>query len=226
MNWRKYMNLEIVFEFLIELEKNNNREWFKENKEFYQNAKLKFEKFIDYLIPQLRKIDTDIDVTSSKQAIFRIFRDIRFSKNKTPYKTNFGAFISEGGRKSLNAGYYIHLEPENSFIGGGVYMPQSKILKSIREEIFENPEIYKKIINNNKFKKYFPEIYGEKLKTAPRGFPKDFKDIELLRNKHFAVAFHVENSYFNEKTIEKILNVFKVQYKFNNYLNNIIKKIS
>jgi uncharacterized protein (TIGR02453 family) len=220
------MNLKIVFQFLSNLRSNNNREWFKKNNDKYQNAKVEFADFIDALIPPLVDLDNDIDVESSKECIFRIFRDLRFSKNREPYKSNFGAFIAQGGRKSPNAGYYIHFEPDHSFIGGGVYMPQPKVLKAIRDEIFKNSDNYKKIIFNTNFKKYFPEIYGEKLKMAPRGFPKEFKDIELLKNKHFAVTYNVANSFWLENNLfENIIKVFKVQYTFNQFLNNIIKKV-
>jgi uncharacterized protein (TIGR02453 family) len=220
------MNLKIPFEFLLELKLNNNRIWFKKNNDKYQNAKIEFANFIDALIPQLVDLDNNIDTTSSKECMFRIFRDLRFSKNKEPYKTNFGAFIAQGGRKSPNAGYYIHFEPDSSFIGGGVYMVQPKVLKGIRDEIFRNSDNYKKIIYNKKFKKHFPEIYGERLKSAPRGFPKEFKDIELLKNKHFAVTYNVVNSFWFENSIfDNIINVFRVQYTFNEYLNNIITKV-
>ena len=106
-------------------------------------------------------------------------------------------------------------------------MPQPLILKAIREEIFENTDNYKKIINNKKFKKYFPEIYGERLKSAPRGFPKDFEDIDLLKNKHFAVTHNVENPFWFENNLnDNILKIFKVQYQFNQFLNNIVKNMA
>jgi len=140
---------------------------------------------------------------------YQMPNDFRFSKNKEPYKTHFGAFIAKGGRKSPYAGYYIHFEPDNSFVGGGIYQPEPKLLKSIRTQIFKDVETYKDIINNAEFKKYFPEIFGEKLKTAPRGFPKDFADIDLLNNKHYAVSYGVNNSFwFNKNLIENISDIF------------------
>lgn len=218
------MELKKIFEFLIDLKFNNNRTWFKENNDRYQNAKLEFEQFIELLLPRLKQIDKGIDVLSAKECMFRIFRDVRFSKNKEPYKTNFGAFVAKGGRKSPYAGYYIHFEPDNSFIGGGIYMPQPPVLKSLRTEIFENTEEYKRIINNSKFKKIFPEIYGEPLKTAPKGFPKDFADIDLLKNKHFAVTHKVNNSFWYENgVIDNIANICKVQYNFNLFFNRVIE---
>jgi len=220
------MNFKVIIEFLIDLQFNNNRNWFKENNERYLKAKAEFEQFIDVLIPKLKQLDISIDITSSKESIFRIFRDVRFSKNKEPYKTNFGAFLAKGGRKSPHAGYYIHIEPDHSFIGGGIYMPEPKILHSIRTEIYDNTGEYKRIINHNNFRKYFSEIYGDKLKMAPKGFPKEFPDIDLLKNKHYAVTCNVKNSFwFGEKTIETLMDVFRAQYPFNQFLNRAVAKV-
>lgn len=219
------MDFKMIFEFLIDLQFNNNKVWFKENNDRYQLAKKGFEQFTDTLIPKLKQMDESIDITSLKECIFRIFRDVRFSKNKEPYKTNFGAFISKGGRKSPFAGYYIHIEPDKSFIGGGIYMPESNILKAIRTEIYENIDEYKGIINNSNFRKYFTEIYGDKITLAPKGFPKDFGDIDLLKNKHYAVTYPVENSFWFESAIfENLMDIFYVHYPFNKFLNRAVTK--
>ncbi len=218
------MNSKIIFGFLNDLQKNNNRDWFKANEIRYQLAKNEFEDFIEEVIPGLKKIDNDIDAINAKECIFRIYKDVRFSKDKNPYKTNFGAYISKGGRKSKFAGYYIHLEPGKSFIGGGIYMPEAAELKAIRDEIFNNTGAFKKILNNQSFKKYFKEIYGEKLITAPKGFPKDFADIDLLKNKHYAVTHSVKDSFWNsDSLITEILKIFKAQLPFNRFLNNAVK---
>jgi len=219
------MNLKKVMNFLFQLHENNNRDWFKENKALYDEAKQEFEKFIEELIPFSNNFDPEIGAVSSKDCIFRIFRDVRFSKDKSPYKTNFGAFIASGGRKSPYAGFYVHLEPEESFVSGGVYMPEAKNLKAIRTEIFENPEDYKKIINNSKFKKYFKGVYGEKLKMAPRDFPKDFADIELLKHKHYAVVHNVNNTFWNrENLFDELAIIFKTLSPFNKFINKAISK--
>ncbi len=219
------MDLKLILEFLIDLKFNNNKAWFKENQDSYRQAKAEFEEFIGILLPRIKQLDESIDVASPKECIFRIFRDVRFSKNKEPYKTNFGALIARGGRKRSYAGYYIHVEPDESFIGGGVYMPESNVLKTIRTEIYENTGEFKQIIYNNEFRNYFPEIYGDKLTLAPKGFPKDFKDIDLLKYKHYAVAHSVKNSFWTESEdlIEDLMDIFSVQYPFNLFLNRAIK---
>jgi uncharacterized protein (TIGR02453 family) len=214
------MNFTKIFDFLKNLEQNNNRPWFDENKETYEAAKSDFEQFIDVLIPRLKEFDDDIDVFSSKECIFRIYRDVRFSKNKDPYKTNFGAYIVKGGRKSPYAGYYVHIQPSESFIGGGIYQPSPEVLKSVRKEIYENIDEFKEIINDARFKKYFPELYGEALKTAPKDFPKDFPDIDLLKFKHYTVIHNIKDSFYSSPDLlEKLIEIFKVQYPFNRFLN-------
>ena len=217
------MGLHKAVDFLEKLKANNNREWFQANKRLYDDAKGEFEQLIAMLIPVVRGIDSGVDVVSPKECLFRIFRDVRFSKDKSPYKTNFGAFIAKGGRKSPYAGYYLHIEPGASFVGGGAYMPESQYLKAIRTEIFENAEEYKTIITSDDFRKYFGGMFGEKLKTAPKGFPKDFADIDLLKNKHYAVTHRVEDGFwFSDTLVEKVTEIFSVLYVLNRFLNNAI----
>jgi uncharacterized protein (TIGR02453 family) len=220
------MNLQKSLEFMMELEVNNDRNWFKDNDQKYRIAKASFESFIDELIPPLKKMDGTIDIENSKPCMFRIFRDVRFSKNKAPYKTNFGAFIAKGGRKSNFAGYYVHLQPEQSFLGGGVYMPEAPYLKAIRTSIFKDPARFKSIISNTDFKTTFGDVYGEKLKTAPKGFPKDFPDIDLLKNKHYVVTHPVANEFWlGDDPVNAALAIFKKQFEFNQYLNEVIDRI-
>lgn len=218
------MNFDIILDFLIKLQINNNRNWFTANKEAYEKAKAEFEQFITLMIPRLEALDESITGTKAKECIFRIFRDVRFSKNKEPYKTNFGAFIGPNGRKTSQAGYYIHLEPDTSFLGGGVYMPEAQNLKEIRTAIFKNPVEFKEILDNKNFKSYFPELYGEKLKRAPKDFSKDFPEIELLKNKHYVVSHNVANSFWTSPDlIENTMAIFKTQYAFNNFLNQALQ---
>ncbi|NEX14461.1 MAG: TIGR02453 family protein [Prosthecochloris sp.] len=217
------MSLQVTVDFLGRLMANNDREWFQEHKLLYDDARGAFEQFIAMLIPLVREIDPDVDVMIPKECIFRIFRDVRFSRDKSPYKTNFGAFIAKGGRKSPYAGYYLHIEPEASFVGGGAYMPESHYLKAIRNGIFENAEEYRTIIQREDFRKYFGGLFGEKLKTAPKGFPKDFPDIDLLKNKHYAVTHRVDDDFWtSEGMTENLKTIFSALYVFNRFLNNAI----
>jgi len=215
--------MKTILNFLSQLKENNNREWFQENKHLYENAKSKFEEFVNILIPKIKEFDKTIDVNSAKECTFRIYRDVRFSKNKEPYKPNMGAYIAKGGKKSKYAGYYIHIEPEASFAGGGIYCPQPKELKAVRSDIFDDSNKIKSILCKKDFSKMFPEMYGDKLKTAPRGFPKDFPDIGLLNFKSYVVVKNVSNEeLLATKLLDNLLKIFKTQKPFNDYLNKIM----
>ena len=222
------MELVMVLAYLEKLKKNNNRDWFNDNKSKYIAAKEEFELFINNLIPEIKLIDNSIGIITAKDCVFRIYKDVRFSKNKDPYKTHMGAYIALNGRKSKFGGYYIHIEPDNnSFIAGGVHSPEPAVLKEIRLEILENTEEFKQVFNNPEFKKIFPEIYGEKLKTAPKGFPKDFKDISLLNHKSFAVVHKLDNDFLKKETdlIKSISKLFRIAFPFNSFLNRVIENI-
>lgn len=187
--------------FLKTLKSNNNKEWFDKHKNVYLEAKEEFEEQIDLIIKEVRRFDKKISPNlKAKDCTFRIYKDVRFSKDKTPYKTNFGASISPGGKKSLEAGYYIHLEPGGSFLAGGVWMPEPAMLNAIRQEIDYNPEALLKILKSASFKKYFKGFDEEdKLKTAPKGFEKDHPHIELLKNRHFIVSHRINEKDLTEK---------------------------
>ena len=210
--------------FLDNLKENNYKEWFHENKPAYQIAKKEFEQFLAHAIADIAHFDKSVKNLEPKHCIFRINRDVRFSKDKSPYKTNFGGFIVPGGKNAGFAGYYIHIEPGNCFLAGGIYMPPPDRLKAVRTEIFENTADFKKIINSKNFKKHFNEITSEgKLKTAPKGFSKDFEDIDLLRHKHYTVIKYIdEKLVVSDKFMDDISEVFKALYPFNSFINEAI----
>lgn len=213
-------------EFLRELKKNNNREWFQANKKWYEQCRAEFELFITLLISEIGKFDRSIGALKASDCIFRIYRDIRFSPDKTPFKTNFGAYIARGGRKSEFAGYYIHFEPGNCMLAGGIYKPSKEILKVIREEIFHNPEDVLTIIHNKNFQKVFPAISGEKLKTAPQGYPKDWQYIDLLKYKDYNLIRPFAVSDMKKKNfLEFVKETYRMMYPFNAYLNSIIIQV-
>lgn len=217
------MQLKFALPFLRNLTANNKKEWFDTNKTQYQSAKAEFEQFVTLTIERLRASDPFIGPVAAKDCTFRIFKDVRFSKDGSPYKTNFGAFIAHGGRKSKFAGYYIHVEPEKSFVGGGIYMPEPDVLQKIRQAVFDQPETLKSILSTTAFAKLFSGIYGDKLKMAPKGFPKDFDNIDLLKHKHYAVACNVQDAFWESpKLADNLMEVFEAQKPFNQYLNSLI----
>ena len=213
-----------LLQFLYDLKENNYKEWFHENKPTYQLVKKEFVQLITHTIVDITQFDDSVKNTDPKKCIFRINRDIRFSKDKSPYKTNFGGFIVPGGRNAGFAGYYIHIEPENCFLAGGIYMPPPDRLKALRTEIFENTNDFKKIINDKNFKKHFKEITGEdQLKNAPKGFPKDFEDIDLLKHKHYTVIKYIkEDLVTSNKFADELRETFKALYPFNSFINDAI----
>jgi len=183
--------------FLTVLKTNNHRDWFHAHKAEADKARRNYEDFAAALLENMKSFDSTLQNIEIKQCIFRIYRDVRFSPNKEPYKTHFGVYFAKnGGKNSDLAGYYLHLDPEESFFGGGIYMPLPEYLKTIRKEIFYQIEEFKTVLNAPNFKKYYPEGIEEieKLKNPPAGFPVDFADIELLKNKHFFTSH-----YFNPK---------------------------
>lgn len=212
-----------VLQFLQELSENNNREWFNENRKRYEESREKILFLTDIFINEIRKFDPEIPPMSPKDCMFRIFRDVRFSKDKRPYKTNFGSFIAKRGRKSENAGYYFHIEPAGSFIGGGIYMPAAGPLKAIRNHIEEHPEEFLTIINDPDFRAFFPEMMDHKLKTAPRGIEKNHKYIDLLRYKSYAFSSPVDKDLLlSEKYIEYAVNAFRELHRVNVFLNEAL----
>jgi uncharacterized protein (TIGR02453 family) len=220
------MEFDRLIKFLNELKKNNNRDWFNENKKEFVELKEQFETFINQLIPKIKQLDGFNGSLSARDCIFRIYRDVRFSKNKLPYKTHFGAYLADGGRKSPYAGYYVHIEPDGSFAGGGVYHPESNVLKELRYEIMDKTDEFKDIISASGFKKVYPEIYGDKLKTAPKGFPKDFKDIELLKLKSYALVHSIDDKTVESSGFEEyLLNLYKTAKPFNSFFNKVITEI-
>lgn len=217
---------ENVIPFLSELAKNNNKPWFDANKKWFQQANTDFKKFVDDLIPYLAQTDPLINGLEAKNCVYRIYRDVRFSKDKTPYKTHFGAHIAPGGRKSKMAGFYVHIEPVGrSIVGGGIYMPEPAILKALRDEFYQVPEELFEILEEKEFNKHFKDLWQEnKLKLAPKGFPKDFKYIDLLKHKNYMVLKElnlkdIENNNFSQT----LMKLHKIMCPLNRLINTIIE---
>lgn len=219
------MDFQRIFDFLAKLRVNNDRKWFNEHKSEYEQARREFQKFIDALILPLSELDSSIGTVSAEECMFRIYRDIRFSNDKTPYKTHFSAFIANGGRKTRLAGYYVHVQPDQSFVAGGIYRPDPATLESIRNEIYHRPKDIRNILDDKTFRKYFNEISNEnKLKNPPKSYPKDFEEIELLKNKHFITHHSLNNDFFlKDKLVERLMQIFEVQYPLNEFLNTALE---
>lgn len=168
--------------FLKDLAENNNRDWFAENRKRYETSKKDLEQLVATVLKGVSEFES-LPNTEVKDCIFRINRDIRFSKDKSPYKQWFSAAIGPGGRHSGRTDFYLHIQPGESFLGAGMWAPTPKHLAKFRQEIDFNPQGLKSIIEAPEFRDYFPEIWGESLQRSPKGYPEDHPDIDLLKRK-------------------------------------------
>ncbi len=218
--------MEISIKFLKLLAKNNSKIWFDENRKTYELAKQEFELLLKPIIDKVIIFDKSLAGIEAKKCMFRINRDVRFSKNKAPYKLNMGASINPNGKKDMGAGYYLHIEPNNSFLAGGCYMPPPEALASIRQEIDYNAVDLKSIINHKDFKTYFTQLsQDDKLKTAPRDYDKTHPEIALLQHKHFIVVHKISDAILLDKNFTSYAaKVFKAMYPLNLFLRNCIEQ--
>lgn len=197
--------MKAVLEFIAELKENNTREWFEANKQRYLKIKEEHESMLDKVIDGIASIDLYTGRPATKDCVFRIYRDIRFSKDKQPYKEHIGAFISQGGRKTSKPGYYLHLDPGNCFYGGGIYMPPPDILKKLRNEIYFDADTFKGILEEKKFKKMFGDLYEDKLVKAPKDFDPEFANIDLLKYKSYFVERPLKDEEVTSPDFVKII---------------------
>lgn len=213
-----------TLKFLKTLSGNNTKDWFDGHKAEYQDAKADYESIVQQLIDGLGRMDGELGELQVKDCVFRIYKDVRFSKDKTPYKTNMGAAFSPGGRKSPRPGFYFHLEPGgNSFAGGGLWLPEAQGLKKVRQEIDYNFPEFQQIIGSKDFIKYFGKIEGEALKTVPQGYQPDNPAIAYLKLKSFTV-WHgfTDEACIQPALVREILKVFSVMQPFVKFLDRAL----
>ena len=221
--------LKEILEFLRELRDNNNREWFNANKERYLRLKEGFDAYTEMLIDKISVFDPEIKGLEVKDCVYRIYRDTRFSPDKTPYKIHFASYIAAyGGRNSRRGGYYVHIQPDGCFLSGGIYCPEPAVLKRLRQDVFDNIEEFKQILADEEFKKEFSKLdETNMLKTVPAPFPKDFPDGDLLKHKDYTVLSPKPDSFFEKGDVtDKILKVFKKLYPFDRFLNYTIDEMN
>lgn len=208
-------------EFLKLVKKNNNRDWFNAHKERYLKEHESIIAFAEALLTEMKKHD-DIETPSGKKSLHRIYKDTRFSKDKTPYKSNWSGSFSRATKK-LRGGYYFHIEPGNSFAGGGFWGPEASDLKRIREEIAADSTPFRKILKSKSFKDTFGELMGEQLSSAPQRFPKDHKDIDLLRYKQFLLMKKfTDKEVLDGKFLFQLNDTFKKMRPFFNLMSEVL----
>ncbi|MFT4660391.1 MAG: hypothetical protein ACI8XB_000659 [Patiriisocius sp.] len=205
------------FTFLKSLAKNNNREWFMENKKTFDDLNNEMKAFCGQIMEGLCKTDN-----IEKFNVFRIYRDVRFSKNKTPYKNHLSGYFRRA-TAHLRGGYYLHIESGNTFVGGGFYSPSKEDLLRIRQEIEQDDKEMRAILKNPKFKKNFGALLGEELKTAPRDFDKEHKAIDLIRKKQFYVARSFTDKEVLSKDFDKeVVKTFEALRPFFNFMSETL----
>lgn len=212
-----------TLQFIKDVSENNNREWFAENKTVYEEAKANVLDLVTQLIPEIAKIDPVLSAEADpKKSLMRIYRDVRFSKNKDPYKNNFGVWFAtkKGGNEP---GYYLHIQPGKSFIAGGYWMPEAPHLKLIRQEIDYNFDDFKEIIDHKDFKKNFKLGTENALKNAPKGYDPEDPNIEFLKLKSFEATMKIaDEEFFKPALVNKLISSFATVQPLVAFLRNAI----
>lgn len=215
-----------TFAFLIDLGKHNDRDWFQTNKDRYLDAKADFEKLVGGLIRAVSAFDKSVEHADPAKCVFRIFRDTRFSKDKSPYKTNMGAHIGPAGNKfQQRAGYYLHVEPGGCFLGGGAYRPDAKWLKAIRGAIAEDGKFFRRLIAAPAFQRHFGAMSGETLKKAPQGYPADHPHADLLKHKDFLAMKNLKDADLMKASfVKEAAAAYKALVPFERFLNDVLEE--
>lgn len=222
------MQINKIISFLRSLRRHNDRVWFNENKERYLAVKAEVEVLAARLIAGVAEFDPEAARLRPSDCLYRIYRDTRFSADKTPYKTHIGIYICPPyGKKSPRCGYYLHLEPDDCLVAGGSWYPESPILKAIRRDIFDNVDEYLEIIDAPEFRKYYSSVGEDLLKTAPKGFPKDWEHIDLLKPRDYTAFSRLsEDDLRAEDFVERVLERMKAVKPLNDFLNYTIDEMA
>lgn len=208
-----------VLSFLEELSENNQKSWMEENKSWFLEVKEEFLNGVDTILKGLVELEPGMGGFRPKDCVFRQNRDVRFSPNKMPYKINMAAYFALNGKKSVGPGYYLHIQPGKSFVGGGLYHPPADLLKKMRQEIDYSGDELKSILSKESFKKHFDGLKGEQLKTSPRDYDADHPNIDLLRFKSFEVFTILSDEVVKAGKVEqKSLEAFHQMQPFMNFL--------
>lgn len=213
-----------TFDFLRGLKAHNDKTWFDANRNAYEAARGNFIDLVEQVLNESAKFDPDLGGLEAKKTIFRINRDVRFSKNKDPYKTNFGASLSKGGKNFPGAGYYLQIEPDQCFLGGGIYMPMAPELRKIRDFIDHHGAELEEILHDPEFVDFYGKMDGEQLKTAPKDFEKDHPYLHLLKFKSFtAIRAFTPEQAMQADFAHWTSNGFRILKPLIDYLNDAIE---
>jgi uncharacterized protein (TIGR02453 family) len=217
-----------TLDFISDLQQNNTREWFAVHKSRYEASRADFNQFLESVLIGAAAFEPLALGQQAKDLVFRIYRDVRFSKNKDPYKDHYGAYLAEGGRKSILPGYYLHLSPHNkSFISCGLWMPPAEFLKAVRQEIDYNLSELEQLLTEPEFKNYFNGVEGEKLKTNPKGYDKENPALPYLRHKSWMISHPLPDALLtSDKAVDVVLEAMRLAMPFKEFLMRPLQEIS
>lgn len=222
------MNTERIFSFFRQLIANNNREWFSENKQLYLDCKADFEEFVETYIEQMSEVEPQLRGLKPQDCEWRIYRDTRFSADKTPYKDHFGAFLAQrGGKKSPYGGYYFHLTPGGCMFAAGIWCPEKDLLQALRQSVLDNYDELEEIFSNNDFRRYFRDFDTDyQLSRTPLGFPRDFVHDEWLRLKTFTISCPLSDKQVcDPQFIDLLMDISKAAKPVNDFLNYTVDEL-
>lgn len=216
-----------LLDFLVELSAHNNRDWFHEHKARYDVLRAGFVDDVQRLISLLAVADEELKGLQSQDCIYRIYRDIRFSPDKTPYKRFFSAYMARGGKKSPRAGYYLHVEPRNVLLCGGIWCPEPRLLKALRQAIYDNLDEWNSIVEAPVFKETYPVFDGEVLKTVPRPFPKEGAHARWMMRKDYTVVCHLPDEFLlQQEWVEAVAQKLLLLKPLNDFLNYTVDELA
>lgn len=212
-----------LFDFLSRLAMNNSREWFHQNKAEFDELRTLWLNDVQRLINLMAEYDESLKSVDAKDCVYRIYRDIRFSPNKLPYKTYFSTVVAQGGRKTLKGCYYLHVQPGECGLHGGIWCSEMPLLTRLRHEVEDNIDEFLSIINDAEFKKRY-RLSGDSLKTMPKGFDKNTPYGEYIKMKEYLVSMPVGDDYFlSDNWVERVAEDFRYMKPFNDFLNYVFE---
>ena len=213
----------LILKFLKNLANHNDRTWFQANRAQYEEAKETFEALTSELIHKVSLFDDSVKYLSPKDCLYRIYRDIRFSEDKSPYKRHMGCYLNARGKKSLHGGYYFHLQPGENMVAGGCWCLPTNILNSVRQTIVYREKDFEEIVSKQSFKELFPTITFEPLKVMPRGMPKNFGHPEYVKCRNYCVSHTLSDDFFNRQDwMTEITHQFQVMKPFLDFVNDVV----
>ena len=214
--------MERIYDFLSQIAQHNDRDWFHAHQPEYKAARQLFEDYTQRLILRIAAFDPSVAYQTPKSCIYRFARDTRFSADKAPYKRHFGAFICSHGRKSYRGGYYLHLEPGHSLVAGGSWCPPPQLLRQVRQRIVYDIDLFRSIVEADDFRKLYPVVGEDPVKTLPKGCPRDFDYPHYLRPRMYTVWHPIADDLVGQAgSLGAIEEMFRVMEPFNTFLNEV-----